>query len=321
LGFLRRLGGDPHGGTDTAAMGRVKFFGDGHAETGDGFYWAELVTSPSGTFALLWRDAPDDNSTAGYRTEGPGRYRLIEDGGGARCDGQLERPTDGRVANDGTFVLADLLFTDQMRSRLHIFEADGTEIIRRECRANVLTTYIEPEGRYAAAHLASNPDDESDDERFVLFDVKRGSEVWSKRLEMGRPDQLEFDVAADALWMTNAVFGRVRYGLTEGSVNVAALRETALDNADGFTIMSLVEEDVAAGVSPDRREDLVAACLRAADRLVEYPRHEARALRLAGEIVEDVDSARTLAYWDRALAIDPKVGIGKRAAALRDTAR
>jgi hypothetical protein len=38
---------------------------------------------------------------------------------------------------------------------------------------------------------------------------------------------------------------------------------------------------------------------------------------VAGEIVEATDPARTLAYWDRALALDPKVGIAKRTAALR----
>jgi hypothetical protein len=85
--------------------------------------------------------------------------------------------------------------------------------------------------------------------------------------------------------------------------------------------MSLVEEDVAAGVSRDRRKVLVAAYLCAADRLVEYPRYQACALRLAGEITEGFDSTRTLVSWDRALAIEPKVGIGKRAAALRDTSR
>jgi hypothetical protein len=66
---------------------------------------------------------------------------------------------------------------------------------------------------------------------------------------------------------------------------------------------------------------LVDACLRASGRLAEYPRHAARAFRLAGEIVEGSDASRTLAFWDRALALDPKVGISKRAAALRDKSR
>jgi hypothetical protein len=119
-------------------MGRVALHADGHAETGDGIYWAELSMSPSDTFVLLWRDATDDDSTIGYRTGGLGRYRLIEKGVGLRCDGRLERPNDGHVANNGAFIIADWLFTDELRSRLHIFSAEGESLVRRDNRANVL---------------------------------------------------------------------------------------------------------------------------------------------------------------------------------------
>lgn len=309
-------------------MGRVTFYADDHAETGDGVFWVELAISPSRRFALLWRDAPDDDSTAGHRASGPGRYRLIEDGRGLRCDGHLERPTEGHVASNGAFILADGLFTDQLRSRVLVFDADGNEIVRRECWANVLVTYMEAEGRYAAAHLASNPADERDDERFILFDLTRRSEVWSKPLEIGRPDEVEFDVPGEAAWLTNQAFGRRRYGLADGAVDPAQLEERmrelderTLADGDGFAILGLIEGEVATGIRPDRREKLVQACLRASDRLGAYPRYAARALRVAGEILEEVDPARTLAYWDRALALDPRVGISKRASALRERSR
>ncbi len=321
MGFLRRLHGAPMVGASAGAMGRLTLYADGHAETGDGVYWVELSKSPSDLFVLLWRDAPDDDSSAGHRAGGLGRYRLIENGAGLRCDGHLERPNDGHVANDGTFIVADWLFTDELRSRLQIFSADGSEMVRRECRANVLATYIEADGRYAAAHLSSNPDDERDDERFILFDLTGRSEAWSKPLEIGRPDEVEFDLPGGALWLTNRSFGRVRYGLADGSVNIVELNEHLMVNGDGFTILAIVEGEVAAGVAQDRRELLVDACLHAADKLGAYPKYAARALRFAGEIVEAVDPTRTLGYWDRALVLDPRVGIGKRATALRTRSR
>ncbi len=317
MGFLRRLRGASSPGNRDASMATVRFYADDHAETGDGLVWREISTSPNGTFALLWRDAPDDDSTAGYRTSGLGRYRLIENGRGLRCDGRMERPGEGHVADNGTFILADSLFGEGLRSRLDIIDADGNGIIRRECRANVLATWIEANGRYAAAHLASNPDDERDDERFILFDLAGRSEAWSKPLETGRPDELEFDVPGVALWLTNKAFGRVGFGLTDGAVDTTRLCDIALGSGDGFMILGLVEDEFGGGVAPDRREALVQACDRAAERLAPYPRHAARALRVAGEILEQTDPDRTLRYWDRAIAVDPKVGIGKRAAALR----
>ena len=59
------------------------------------------------------------------------------------------------------------------------------------------------------------------------------------------------------------------------------------------------------------------AILRATDRLISYPSHAARALRMAGELLEASDPHLTQEYWERALALDAKVGIAKRLKELR----
>jgi len=317
VGFLRRIHRPDPVATDSLRKGQVTFLADGHAQTGDGIAWVDVAMSPAQAFVLLYRDASDDDTSVGYRASGPGRYRLIEHGAGQRCEGRLDRPNDGHVANTGTFILADWLFTDELRARLHVFTAEGTDLIRRECCANVAATFIDPDGRYAAAQMASNPSDDRDDERFVVFDLTRGSELWSKPLEVGRAAGVEFEVADGALWITASGFGRVRYGLVNGSVETAPLRALALETGDGFEILALVEDEIASGVHGDRQETLVGACLRASDRLANYPSHAARALRIAGELLEASDPNRTQAYWERALALDSKVGIAKRLKELR----
>ena len=314
---LRRLRGTDQRVADAAAKGRVAFYADDHAETGDGFSWVDIATSPSGTFVLLWRDAPDDDSTAGYRTTGPGRFRLIEKEAGLRCEGRLERPNDGHVADPGTFVIADWLFTEELRGRLYVFAADGSELMRRDYQANIAATFIDPTGRYAAAQMASNPQDDPDDERFVCFDLADRSELWSKPLEVGRADNAEFEIAAGVLRVATKMFGRVPYGLTDGSVDTTLLRNSVLESGTGFEIIGLVEDESARGVDPQRREVLVGACLRASSRLGPYPSHAARALRIAGELLEATDPQRTLEYWERALALDAKVGLAKRVKQLR----
>jgi hypothetical protein len=165
--------------------------------------------------------------------------------------------------------------------------------------------------------MASNPSDDRDDERFVVFDLRRGSELWSKPPEVGPAAEVEFDVEAESLWITNSSFGRVRYGLADGSVATAPLRELALETGDGFEILALVEQEIASGINGDRRETLVRACLRATDRLISYPSHAARALHMAGELLEASDPHLSQEYWERALALDAKVGIAKRLKELR----
>jgi len=103
----------------------------------------------------------------------------------------------------------------------------------------------------------------------------------------------------------------------DGSVETAPLRALAFETGDGFEILALVEDEIASGVDDDRRETLVRACLRASDQLASYPSHAARALRVAGELLEASDPTRTATYWERAVALDSKVGIAKRLKELR----
>ena len=326
MGFLRRVLGSPPS-DDRNRMGQFTIITPGWVETGDDLFWF-VFKSPNDAFLLLLRDVTDDGSRGGYRRSGLGRYRLIEVGRGLRCDGRLERPNDGAVADNGSFIVADWRFGDGPGGDLHVFDANGSEILRRDCHANIMSTFIDPAGAFAAAQLLSNPQDARDDERFIMFDLGTAAETWSKPLEVSpdgrrtaRPKKVEFDPANDAIWVSTPSLDRVRYGLRDGNVDLGVLRDRRLRSSDGFAILNAVGEELATGVGPARREILVTACHRASDRLGAYPRYQARAWRLAGETVEDCDPTQALAYWDRAIEINPKVGIGRRAAALRERLR
>lgn len=66
--------------------------------------------SPNGRYIIAWRDANDAGTHGGARHAGHGRYLLIE-GETVIADGRAERPNDGKVADNGTFVINDWLFS------------------------------------------------------------------------------------------------------------------------------------------------------------------------------------------------------------------
>ena len=316
VSLIRRFLGRSESTRPAGPPGHVMFLASGLAETGDGLIWAGVSTSPDERYAILTRDGDDRDEHFGHRDSGPGRYRLIEKDVGMLCEGRLERPNDAHVADNGTFVVADWLFTDALAGRFHVFARDSRSLVTRDYRANVLYTFVSPEGRYAAVQLASNPDDPTDDERFSVFDLSTGTELWSKPLEVGRPKAVAFR-ADGVLEVESEGFGRAEYGLTDGSVDAKLFRAEALANGSGFAILSVVEAELKEGVAEEQRPELVAACERAVVKLKAYPHHEARARRFAGELVAASDPVAALRYWDEALRLDPKVGIAKRAAALR----
>ncbi len=291
--------------------------GDGIATDSDGQTWV-AASSPDGRWAILTRDADDSGDHVGYRSAGPGRYRLVE-GSTTRCEGRLLRPNDAKVANDGTFIVADWLFTDELAGRVCIFDMAGTPILDESYGANVLATCLSDDGRFGAVHLASSPDRPDFDELAVVWDLVTPVLLWSKQLEGGRAEAMVIDSTAGLLQAESKRIGWVDYDLRTGATDPRAVLEAILRTGNGFEILDLVQDEVASGpVDRTRAGDLITYCQTAAGKLHDYPNHEARALSIAGEIAEargDLQAA--LGLWDRALAIDPKVGVATRAKALR----
>lgn len=290
---------------------------DGIATDSDGQAWV-AASSPDGRWAILTRDADDSGDRGGYRSSGPGRYRLVE-GTKTRCEGRLLRPNDAKVANDGTFVVADWLFTDDLACRVCIFDMAGTPILDESYDANVLATCLSDDGRFGAIHLASNPDRPDVDELAIVWDLVTPVMLWSKQLEGGRAEALVIDLNAGLLRAETKRIGWADYDLHTGATDIPAVRETILGIGNGFEILDLVQDELASGpVNRLRAGGLITYCETAARKLHDYPNHEARALRMAGEIAEaQGDLQAALGLWDRALAIDPEVGVATRAKALR----
>lgn len=304
MGYHPPLRGSDQQSALPASMARIQFFLGGHAETGDGISWDEFVMSPSGRFVLLTVDA---YSIGG---KGPGRYRLVETDAGLRCDGRLGHPSDGKVADSGIFALVDRPFSHDLRCQFLVMTADGRPVIDEAFGANALRVDICDDGRFAAIHLAGNPDAPEYDELFTVYDVTRGTKLWSKPLECGRAESATFDPARGLIHLTTKAYGSFDYRLADGAIDEWEVREAILSRGSGFDILTLVTDEVEFGpLSRQRATRLVADCERASAMLGGYPDDAARALRLAGEILEaQGDRKGALDFWRRAHALRADMG-------------
>jgi hypothetical protein len=145
----------------------------------------ERATSPNGRFTLLWRDRcwMDDQVVEG-------RYVLI-DGDAVAVDARMERPQDGKVADDGTFILNDWGASDELSGTFHAFRAVGTEIVSRRYSANLLNNGLSRDGRLAVCQTCNAPGS-PDSSILTVFDLERGAEVASWVPESGWARGYEF---------------------------------------------------------------------------------------------------------------------------------
>ncbi len=70
--------------------------------------------SPNGRFNVAWRDGHGERG--GARDAVEGHYVLI-DGDQIAAQGRIQRPNDGKIADNGNFILNDWRFTAELWGR------------------------------------------------------------------------------------------------------------------------------------------------------------------------------------------------------------
>ena len=311
MSWLRRLlgGAEAADGRRGAASARVAISAHGEriVSLPELDMVGERITSPNGRFTLLWRDR---HWAYGERVEG--RYLLL-DGDTVLVDERSERPQDGKVADDGTFILNDWGDSEALSGTFRAFRSDGSVVLARRYSANLLNNGLSDDGRLAVCQTANSPGS-PDSSVLSVFDLAGGTEIATWRAESGWASGYEFAPSGDRIRMIRRDRVSLDYSLGGEFIDRRVWLKDEVGRGTLYVIRkALADGEGVTGLSPDA---LRAGAMRAiAD---EDQRFFGDAWRLLGEIEEAAgDPAAALAAYDRALAVNPKIGVAKRAAALR----
>jgi hypothetical protein len=261
----------------------------------------QFAKSPNGQFRLIWSDRNPEGTIGGYRTEGHGRWALLEHDR-LICEGRLERPQDGKVANDGTFILNDWMFGEGLKGRFVAFRRDGTVILSRDIAANLMSNGLSNDGQFAICQTANAPGS-PDSCLYMLFDLTTAAEIARWEPETGWADGYEFDTVARQVLLIRRDAERVAYRFDGTMINREGWQARRVAAGDLIVIRSLL-----ADASHVHDDDFVARIIAGLDRAAQdYDVHaRARALRIRGELLEETgDGTAALVAYEQALALDP----------------
>ena len=138
-------------------------------------FFGQRSLSPNKRFTLAWSDADESGLRGGARSSGMGRYLLL-DGQEVILQGRMERPNDGKVANNGIFILNDWEFTSELSGVFFAFRADGTRILSRRFKANLYNNGLSANGRLAVCQTCNSPSSD-DSSVLAVFDLSTGKEI------------------------------------------------------------------------------------------------------------------------------------------------
>lgn len=311
--------GDRPGGAKAASAGDSSFeFSDRFVDIRKYGMFGQFARSPNGRYLLVWRDSYGI-TTNGKSRRVSGRYMLL-DGERLLCDDKMERPNDGKVADDGVFILNDWHdFTGELRGTFCAFRPDGSAILKRDFKANLYNNGLSRDGRWAACQTCNAPD-ETDGSVLTVFDLEAAKEYARWRAESGWPDSYEFSENGSKVLLGVRDLGKFAYSLDGEFLDRNAWLDAGVEQGDIYIIGNLLSE-----IEGDQAEETLRRALAGLDRALQKPansdpRTRAHILKLKGDCFDRLKNWKdALVCFDEALELNPKVGAKRRSSQIRKT--
>jgi hypothetical protein len=264
--------------------------------------------SPSGRYTVAWCDGGPDQTRKG-------RYFLLELGR-IVAEGEMPRPNDGKVADNGVFVLNDWGPIESLSGTLAAFNPDGTTRFTRSFSANLFNNGLAADGRFAACQTANAP--HPDGGSLFVFDLASARQIATWQPESGWASSYEFSDDGKTVRLGYGERGTFAYALDGEFLDRMRWLASGLQAGDLAIVETLLTE-TKGNPTPALIEQLLGAIDRTlATSMYTAPKSRARAFKLRGICFEEIaEVAKALAAYDEALALDPKVGVKRKADQLR----
>ena len=283
-------------------------------------FHGQFATSENGKFQTAWEDFDRRTGRGGNRDSGLGRYVLVDEGK-LILVGNLERPHDARVANNGTFAINDWLFDDGLKGKFYVFDRSGAILLQHRFSANLWNTGISPDGSFAVCqNLGSDTEDAG---TFCGFDVASATLVWRLNPPTGWAVKYSFDEQGESVYLHIQDVGEFRYSRGTGEFeDHERWLEHKLRNGNGFELSAIAEERMGKLnelSSSGEVQEVIVLFKTAINRgLGKYPNQRAATLRSVGELHErlgEIDQA--VENFEKALKLNSNVGVKRRLEALK----
>jgi hypothetical protein len=276
-----------------------------------GFFGA-YMRSPNGNYRIAWHDAGPDGGEGWY---------ILTYGDEICCQGRMERPQDGKVADTGVFILNDWRASSEFTGTFRAFKSDGSKLLMQNFAANLANNGLSADGRLAACQTC-NSDDEHDSAVLTVFDLTQGKELHRFRAESGWPHTYAFSPDGQTLTLgyPNGE-GEFAYKLDGTFVERDAWIAAGLKRGDLLMVRRLIDE-----AGGEIAQDSALGLLEAVDCGLakgnwQDSAWQAFGFRLRGEVLESMgELGAAIESYDKALALNPKIGIKRRADQLRKVA-
>jgi len=278
-------------------------------------FFGQFAKSPSGRYTVAWCDGHFVGTANGGSKKVRGRVLLL-DGDKVVVDRKMPRPNEGKVSDTGVLIIHDWGDFETLSGIFHAINFQGETVVKRKFSANILNNGLSSDGRLAVCQTANAPS--RDGNILTVFDLTKGAEIARWQPESGWADSYEFP-GGDVLQLVDRDGGICDYTLQGKLMNREQWVESRVAKGDLRIIQAMFEE---AGGRPEGTvlQKLLEGTEVAIDQPDAHPHTRAAALKLRGLCFEGSGPlAEALNCYDKAIALNPKIGVKQRADRIRKT--
>lgn len=227
---------------------------------------------------------------------------------------RLERPNDCHISNNGISICCDWLNIDDLEGKFIAFDLTGKEIFSRKTTAGLGSSGISNDGRIALFETY-NSDTEDADQIFVV-DLEQGK-IISK---FDRPTafiKTEIDTESGRIRLIDNRGFIFEIDFTGNQTNQEEYDSQILQKGSIYDKLWFYSDKPAEEKFQDKNYlDILYKALK--DNDCQYSYGFDRLYRMIGEYYEaNNDIKKTIEYWEKAIEVNPKVGVKRKLDKLR----
>jgi tetratricopeptide (TPR) repeat protein len=268
-----------------------------------GDFTGEYYQSPNSKFILAWNSLSEN-----------GKYILLERGK-VKLQVKMKHLDNGMVSNPGVFIISDST-SKGMYGVFNIINADGETLIRQRCKANIGSTGISEDGRFAACQTLESTS-KADSCKLFFFDIKNKKLLWKKTPEtigsgLNWPKSYSFDTKKKILYLIHDKDRAYRYTFEGTFIDSRLYRLHCIDTGNDIEFLEAIKElkeELSSNPDPKEYGSFVVPLTKALKRFSDKDT-KSKIHRALGEIFHlQGNNAEAVKHFETALKLNPKIGV------------
>ncbi len=267
-----------------------------------GFYGTEEYSSNK-KFAVVFADGHYENDK--WKK---GQFAVLKDKK-LLFKKKIERPNDCQISDNGVSICCDWLNSDDLEGRFIAFNTTGKEIFSRKTSANLGSCGISNDGKIAVFETYNS--DTVDSDQLFIVDLEKGEVI----NHFERPTSFN-SVAIDTLKNTIKLIDNKQFSYeidySGNQLNREEYESNILQKGSIYDKLWLYSEK--SEEDKFSSKGYLSLLLDATeDKDSQYSYGLDRLYRMIGEYYEaNNDNTKTIEYWEKAIEINPKVGVKRK---------